>query len=69
MSWVLPRIVGSACALDLLLSGRIVLGDAAAAIGLVDHAVPGDRVLEEALACARDVAGTRTPSRSLRQMT
>ena len=40
ISWMLPRLVGQARALDLLLSGRVILGDEAAELGLVNRAVP-----------------------------
>jgi enoyl-CoA hydratase/carnithine racemase len=56
ISWVLPRLVGPATALDLLLSGRVLLGAEAAEIGLVNRAVEGDGVLDEALAYARELA-------------
>ena len=62
ISWVLPRLVGPARALDLLLSGRVVLGDEAAALGLVNRALPADRVLDEAMAYARDLAVNCAPS-------
>lgn len=44
-TWILPRLVGIARAADLLLSGRIVLGSEAAALGLVNEAVPAGEVL------------------------
>jgi enoyl-CoA hydratase/carnithine racemase len=62
ISWILPRLVGPARALDLLLSGRVVLGDEAAQLGLVNRAVPGGEVLEEARAYARDLAANCAPS-------
>jgi enoyl-CoA hydratase/carnithine racemase len=62
ISWLLPRLVGQAHALDLLLSGRVVLGDEAAAMGLVNRAVPGDGVLDETLAYARDLAQNCSPA-------
>jgi enoyl-CoA hydratase/carnithine racemase len=62
MSWMLPRLVGPARALDLLLSGRVVLGDEAERLGLVNRAVPGDNVVDEALAYARDLATNCAPS-------
>src|ERR687889_1537262 len=62
ISWVLPRLVGPARALDLLLSGRVVLGEEAAELGLVNRAVPRERVLDEALAYARDLAVNCAPS-------
>lgn len=62
MSWLLPRLVGPAHALDLLLSGRVVLGEEAERLGLVNRALPGERVVEEALAYARDIAANCAPS-------
>ncbi|HEV7528907.1 MAG TPA: enoyl-CoA hydratase [Solirubrobacteraceae bacterium] len=62
ISWILPRLVGPARALDLLLSGRVVLGREAAAMGLVNTALPGDAVLEHALAYARDLAVNSSPA-------
>ena len=37
MSWLLPRLVGYSTALDLLLSGRVVLGEEALRLRLVDR--------------------------------
>src|SRR4051812_35036259 len=62
ISWILPRLVGPARALDLLLSGRVVLGEEAAQLGLVNRALPADRVLDEALAYAHDLAAHCAPS-------
>ena len=47
-AWILPRLIGTARACDLLLSGRIVLGEEAAALGLCNEAVPKDEVLPRA---------------------
>jgi enoyl-CoA hydratase/carnithine racemase len=62
ISWILPRLVGPARALDLLLSGRVLLGAEAAEIGLVNRAVEGGGVLEEARAYVRDMAANCAPS-------
>lgn len=62
MSWMLPRLVGPAHAMDLLLSGRVVLGEEAAALGLVNRAVPGERLKEEVLAYARELATHSSPA-------
>jgi enoyl-CoA hydratase/carnithine racemase len=48
--------------LDLLLSGRVVLGEEAAALGLVNRALPGDQLLDETLAYARDMATNCSPA-------
>jgi enoyl-CoA hydratase/carnithine racemase len=61
VSWMLPRIVGHAAALDLLLSSRVVLGTEAAQIGLVHRALPRDELLVGALDYARDLAAHCSP--------
>ena len=60
-TWILPRLVGIARASDLLLSGRIVSGEEAAALGLVNEAMPKDQVLARARAIARDIADNCAP--------
>src|ERR671936_251644 len=50
ISWVLPRLVGPSRALDLLLSGRVVLAEEAAGMGLVNLVIAGDELLDETLA-------------------
>ncbi|HTA37203.1 MAG TPA: enoyl-CoA hydratase [Solirubrobacteraceae bacterium] len=62
ISWVLPRLVGPARALDLLLSARVVLGREAAQLGLVNAAMPRETVLEQTLAYARDLAVNCSPA-------
>src|SRR5438874_1551482 len=39
-SWILPRLIGPARALDLLMSGRIFLAEEAERLGLVNRALP-----------------------------
>ncbi len=67
IAWMLPRLVAPARALDLLLSGRVVLGAEAAELGLVNRAVDDDRVLDEALSYARMLADECSPA-SMAQM-
>ncbi len=62
ISWILPRLVGPARALDLLLSGRVLLGDEAAELGLVNRAVEDGKALPEALAYARTLASESSPA-------
>jgi len=62
ISWVLPRLVGPARALDLLLSGRVVLGREAVELGLANRATPTETVLEETLAYAHELATQCSPA-------
>ena len=52
----LPRIVGTARAKELLLTGRRFDGTQAAAMGLISQAVPRDQLMETALETARGLA-------------
>jgi len=61
-AWMLPRLVGPARALDLLLSGRVVLGEEAAGLGLVNRAVEPEELLGEAMAYARELAVNCSPA-------
>ncbi|HEU4978045.1 MAG TPA: enoyl-CoA hydratase-related protein [Solirubrobacteraceae bacterium] len=62
ISWVLPRLVGPARALDLLLSARVVLGEEAAHLGLVNRALPGEELLGFTMDYARDLAANCSPA-------
>ena len=71
-TWTLPRLVGPAHAADLLYTGKLVDGEEAARIGLVNRALPRARVLEDALATAAAIAecapgAVRGSKRSLAQ--
>jgi enoyl-CoA hydratase/carnithine racemase len=55
-TYILPRLVGMPRAAELLLTGRIVSGEEAAAIGLANHAVAPDEVLPKAREIAREIA-------------
>ncbi len=57
-TWLLPEVVGAAAARELLLTGRLVSGAEAAALGLVTRAVPVEEVLDTAMAAARAIEGT-----------
>ncbi|GAA4871921.1 enoyl-CoA hydratase-related protein [Pseudonocardia benzenivorans] len=62
VAWVLPRLVGTSRALDLLLSGRVVRGEEAARIGLVDHLATPATLVDAALAYAADLAENCSPT-------
>jgi enoyl-CoA hydratase/carnithine racemase len=62
LSWILPRLIGQGRAMDLLLSGRTFTGAEAAELGLAARAVPGENLLEEASAYARELAVHSSPA-------
>jgi enoyl-CoA hydratase/carnithine racemase len=62
MSWVLPRLVGTARALDLLFSGRVILAEEAAQIGLVNEVVAPEHLLDRALEYASELATYASPT-------
>ena len=61
ISWILPRLVGPARALDLLLSGRVVFAEEAQTLGLVNRVFAPDRLLEATLDYARELSSTARP--------
>jgi enoyl-CoA hydratase/carnithine racemase len=62
ISWLLPRIVGTGVAMDLLLSGRVLLADEAARLGLVNDVLAPDELVPRAIAYAEDIAANCAPS-------
>jgi enoyl-CoA hydratase/carnithine racemase len=62
ISWILPRHVGPARALDLLLSGRVVFAEEAQALGLVNRVYAPDRLLDAALEYAGELAAHCSPA-------
>src|SRR5512137_2096775 len=58
----LPRAVGKAKAMDLVLSARLMDAREAESAGLVSRVVPADKVLDEALATANAIAGFSLPA-------
>ena len=62
ISWLLPRAVGIGNALDLLLSARVVLGEEAQRMGLVQQVCPPGAALETAVAYARTIAEQVSPA-------
>ncbi|HEX2094817.1 MAG TPA: 3-hydroxyacyl-CoA dehydrogenase NAD-binding domain-containing protein [Longimicrobiaceae bacterium] len=58
----LPRLIGLAGALDLMLTGKTLEGRRAMKVGLVDETVPAPILLPQALRAARELAdGERRP--------
>jgi enoyl-CoA hydratase/carnithine racemase len=62
ISWILPRLVGPARALDLLLSGRTLLAEEALSLGLVNAVHPREALLERTLDYARELAALSSPT-------
>ncbi|TMH38080.1 MAG: hypothetical protein E6H59_11575 [Betaproteobacteria bacterium] len=58
----LPRAVGKAKAMDLVLTGRMMDAAEAERSGLVSRVVSADKLLEEALAAAAQIAEFSLPS-------
>ena len=58
----LPRAVGKAKAMDLVLTGRMMDAAEAERAGLVSRVVPLDRLIDEALAAAAQIAEFSLPS-------
>ncbi len=61
-AWTLPRIVGQANALDLLMSSRVVLAEEALQMGLVNRVLPADELVAATQAYARDLATNCSPT-------
>ena len=61
IAWLLPRLIGSAHALDLLMSARKFTGEEAARIGLVNRSIPGNALIGEVMEYARTLAATASP--------
>jgi len=53
----LTRFIGKAKAMDMVLTGRMMDAAEAERVGLVSRVVPADKLIEEALAAAKTIAG------------
>ena len=65
LAWLLPKVIGHANALDLLLSARIVNAQEALRMGLVNQVFAQDKFMDAVYAYAHDLAEKVSP-RSLR---
>lgn len=60
--WLMPRLAGFGVAMDLLLTGRTILGDEFTRFGLATHCVPSDDVLTVALGLAAEMTERCSPA-------
>ncbi|MFM7537716.1 MAG: enoyl-CoA hydratase-related protein [Acidimicrobiales bacterium] len=58
---ILPRVIGLSRAAGLLLTGRMITGADAAALGLAEPALPAAEVLPAAQAMAHEIASSTNP--------
>lgn len=61
VEYLLPRLVGTERALELLLRGQRLSGEEAVAWGLAGRSVPAAQVLDTALGIAADIAANSAP--------
>jgi len=61
LSWVLPRLVGLAPAVDILFTGRVVLAEEMQARGFLHGVLPGEDFEQAVLARAREMAASISP--------
>ncbi|HIF09199.1 MAG TPA: enoyl-CoA hydratase [Sneathiellales bacterium] len=61
ISWMLPRLVGQAAALDLMLSARKVRAPEALQMGLVNQVYPDEELMETVYSYAEDLANNVSP--------
>jgi enoyl-CoA hydratase/carnithine racemase len=61
ISWMLPRLVGQAAALDLMLSARKVRAPEALQMGLVNQVCPDEELMETVYSYAEDLANNVSP--------
>jgi len=58
----LPRAIGKAKAMDMVLTSRLMDAEAAERAGLVSRVVPAERLMDEALGAAATICGLSLPS-------
>ncbi|MBV8461788.1 MAG: enoyl-CoA hydratase/isomerase family protein [Acidimicrobiales bacterium] len=62
LAWLLPRLIGLAPALDIILTSRVLTGTEAAALGLAARACPRPSLTDEVGAYAARLAATVSPA-------
>ena len=58
----LPRLIGKSKAMDMILTGRMIDAEEAERWGLVARVIPADRLLDEAVATAQNIASFSRPA-------
>jgi enoyl-CoA hydratase/carnithine racemase len=61
LSWVLPRLVGLAPAVEILFTGRVVLAEEMQALGFLHGVLPAEDFERQVLTRAREMAATVSP--------
>jgi 2-(1,2-epoxy-1,2-dihydrophenyl)acetyl-CoA isomerase len=56
LSYTLPRAIGLEAAMDMMYTGRLVAADEALAMGLIRRVLPHDRLIEETMGYAEQIA-------------
>ena len=56
LSYTLPRAIGLEAAMDMMYTGRSVSADEALAVGLIRRMVPHERLIDEVMAYAEQIA-------------
>lgn len=62
VAWLLTRLVGRSRTFDILVSSRVIRGEEAFGLGLVDRVVPAAELLDEAIAYAQELAQQCSPT-------
>lgn len=61
LAWLMTRTVGATAALEILLSGRVLLAEEAYRLGLVSAVRPAATLLDDVMSYARDLAASCAP--------
>ncbi|OWT66356.1 enoyl-CoA hydratase-related protein [Candidimonas nitroreducens] len=61
LSWILPRLIGLAPAVDILLTGRVVPAEEMHALGFLHGVLPREDFEQQVLARAREMAAAVSP--------